>query len=736
MSSTTDNAGSSAPPWKLVQQLQLRRSAALQRIAKLSLSRSGTAGSSDDDVDMDDNATVDGIKSGFIKVVHNGRHTNTLHERYGSAVADPRRPYWKSRKQGSAGVPESSDPRKRTAVLKHVLEFDYDEFESDLDGLREEVTKLLALTYPDSHHGVLPTVDDIEIVPIKGALTNCIFRVNILQLKPGSPLLTTAFLLRIYGRGVDQILSREKELYWLRKLSSLGIGAHLYSVFENGRLEQFLDSDTLTKDDIRDPNMSCHIARRMSQLHSLSMIYPPPRVCVPELWANIDSWIKLARDAVPLIRKLYKDDAANDPAMAADLALVCNMPRIKEYVEKLRSVCELVESPVVFTHNDMQYGNILRLRQGSGELVLIDMEYSGFNSRGFDIANHFCEWTTNYSHPTLSHLLIEDAFPSNEEIDAFLYTYVDEFREMCERRADSKRHGSSSSFSGNQNHLDTPVIGVAAASAVIEQQQSMTGSGLVPASPMSILKVPGAFPELDTLPSTHYNYTPPGAVHHPHPQPSSQQQQQHPLHNQKISPSIPGQPTHHHLPPRPPSRSSLPYYPAHSQTVSHIPASGIVGSSPTCSPHTAGYLLASFPLRFKPQRLEEMRTSTLSGSDDGGNWVDDSGIEPIQHQPAERDAEVARMRQEVRAYVPASHAMWGIWSIIQAAQSGIEFNYLSYGAQRLGIFMRQVDELIESDPRFANSNGNGNGNGHHSSNSSSATSSFSESTSMSHSRHD
>jgi choline/ethanolamine kinase len=63
-----------------------------------------------------------------------------------------------------------------------------------------------------------------------------------------------------------------------------------------------------------------------------------------------------------------------------------------------------VKSPVVFCHNDLQEGNILlRLdthesRVSQPELVVIDFEFCSYNYRGFDFANHMCEWQYDYSN--------------------------------------------------------------------------------------------------------------------------------------------------------------------------------------------------------------------------------------------------------------------------------------------------------------------------------------------------
>lgn len=73
-----------------------------------------------------------------------------------------------------------------------------------------------------------------------------------------------------------------------------------------------------------------------------------------------------------------------------------------KYEEEMAFIHRLVtkiQSPVVFAHNDMQEGNIL-LRTSPGKIAdrisLIDFEYCSYNYRGYDLANHFCEWMYCY----------------------------------------------------------------------------------------------------------------------------------------------------------------------------------------------------------------------------------------------------------------------------------------------------------------------------------------------------
>jgi thiamine kinase-like enzyme len=90
-----------------------------------------------------------------------------------------------------------------------------------------------------------------------------------------------------------------------------------------------------------------------------------------------------------------------------------------------RKAVEAARSPVIFGHNDMQEGNILVERNDNGEisrLVIIDFEYCSYNYRGFDLANHFCEWMYNYKVDTPPFFTaIEENYPN--EVSRVQYKY-------------------------------------------------------------------------------------------------------------------------------------------------------------------------------------------------------------------------------------------------------------------------------------------------------------------------
>ncbi|KAJ2798524.1 hypothetical protein H4R21_003896, partial [Coemansia helicoidea] len=286
------------------------------------------------------------------------------------------------------------------------------------DELRVRVARLFNDVF-----GPAPAIDArrVTVSRLSGAMTNCVYMVAVKGRHVGrrGKTMPAKYLLRVYGTGVDEFLSRDNELYWLGQLSALGFGPRLYGIFGNGRLEEFLESTTLQKDDLRHASTSKHIARRMSELDALVSYYRPfggapaaahsPRAPatvtsgLPGLWSNIDAWLQL-------VHKKWARISAVCAANADCAALLARWADVERAAGRLRAQIEAGKSPVVFAHDDLQYGNILRLRD-TGELVVVDFEYAGYNYRGFDIANHFCEWMADY-HGPVPHLLDETRYPT------------------------------------------------------------------------------------------------------------------------------------------------------------------------------------------------------------------------------------------------------------------------------------------------------------------------------------
>ena len=73
-------------------------------------------------------------------------------------------------------------------------------------------------------------------------------------------------------------------------------------------------------------------------------------------------------------------------------------------------------SDIVLCHNDLLLKNFIKNEKG---IELIDFEYSGYNYRAFDIANHFNEWC--------GFDLNWDNFPSEDTQKRFLKAYLEAY---------------------------------------------------------------------------------------------------------------------------------------------------------------------------------------------------------------------------------------------------------------------------------------------------------------------
>ncbi|KAG0633180.1 kinase-like domain-containing protein [Tuber brumale] len=334
--------------------------------------------------------------------------------------------------------------------LETVEEVGIDEFK------RQVLTLAHTLKCKGWRRVPLDRFKDISIERISGALTNTVYMVSPPQDISVSSNPTTALvndsqvsvtsarstkplaklLLRIYGPQVSHLIDRDTELSILRRLARRRIGPPLLGTFENGRFEEFFNATTLTKDDIRVPDTSRHIAKRLKELHEGIELEDRERKMGPVSWCNWCKWAPRAKQIMT-----YLDATEN----LGKRGYICGCPwekfeiaveRYKEWLYGRYGGEENVKKQMVFAHNDTQYGNILRL-QASGKsplltsgnehrrLIVIDFEYASANTPGFEFANHFCEWMSNYHDPVSPHFMHHTRFPTSQEQRNFLQAYVE-----------------------------------------------------------------------------------------------------------------------------------------------------------------------------------------------------------------------------------------------------------------------------------------------------------------------
>ncbi|KAG6871448.1 hypothetical protein C0995_004450 [Termitomyces sp. Mi166 len=273
--------------------------------------------------------------------------------------------------------------------------------------------------------GIVPA--EIKIQKVSGALTNAVFFVSYPSVRKSRTV-----LLRVYGVSSGCLVSRPRELHILHMLSSqYRIGPRVYGTFENGRVEEFFESTTLTASDIRDPTISRWIGARMAELHSVDIeVVESGSTRGPKSddWEigvkeNVESWLPPAEEvlALPFVNEQVR----------TELDLPAFRREWSHYLQWLSHVDDVHNgSARVFAHNDTQYGNLLRLQHPKDaidehrQLIVVDFEYAAPNPASFDIANHFHEWTANY-HCSTPHLLDTSLYPTYDERHNFYTAYLD-----------------------------------------------------------------------------------------------------------------------------------------------------------------------------------------------------------------------------------------------------------------------------------------------------------------------
>ncbi|CAK7229930.1 hypothetical protein SBRCBS47491_007416 [Sporothrix bragantina] len=296
----------------------------------------------------------------------------------------------------------------------------------------------------------------------------------------GKHTLPNKLLLRIYGPQVEHLIDREQELGVLRRLARKKIGPRLLGTFGNGRFEQFFTATTLTAANLREPETSRQIAKRMRELHDGVELLEEEMDNGPTVWKNWDRWLDTVEATITFLdrevrlgaeRERQKKLAGTTDGACPDTdavppqtgtfidtwksrGYVCGVewPKFKALLEKHREMVKnyyggsrRIRDRLIFAHNDTQYGNILRIRPDERspllqpenehkQLIVIDFEYASANLPGNEFANHFTEWTYNYHDSEASHVCSSERYPRPEEQRRFLRAYVDhrpEFPHQC-----------------------------------------------------------------------------------------------------------------------------------------------------------------------------------------------------------------------------------------------------------------------------------------------------------------
>lgn len=297
----------------------------------------------------------------------------------------------------------------------------------------------------------------------------------------------TKVLLRIYGQshGENALETMLTESVVFALLSERQLGPRLHGIFPGGRIEQYIPARSLKTSELSDHQISMKIAEKMGQIHSLHI---PVSKEAEWIFNTLNRWFnhidtimndmqnnnnnedgkyqelqkRLAqidlRHEANWLRKVAEKEAYPVVFCHNDLQEGNILFREKNFVppslvetldEELHNLDDLSPMLISCPKNKMEKsepngvnGNSRKrsladsnsIDEASSdeltakqepELMIIDFEYCAYNYRAFDIANHFLEWTYDYTNDKFPffHSRPND-YPTAQQIDNFLTTYL------------------------------------------------------------------------------------------------------------------------------------------------------------------------------------------------------------------------------------------------------------------------------------------------------------------------
>lgn len=151
----------------------------------------------------------------------------------------------------------------------------------------------------------------------------------------------------------------------MKRLARKKIGPRLLGTFLNGRFEQYLNASPLTPKDLRHPEVSKQIAKRMRELHDGIELTNEERSAGPLVWQNWDKWVKRCEEITSWLDEqiMLQTKASKSKADLWRLrGLVCGVPwaSFRKAVENYRKWLDAkyhgkqgVRDELVFAHNDV-----------------------------------------------------------------------------------------------------------------------------------------------------------------------------------------------------------------------------------------------------------------------------------------------------------------------------------------------------------------------------------------------
>lgn len=243
-----------------------------------------------------------------------------------------------------------------------------------------------------------------EFDPPKGFSS---FTMGVRAREPADP---PAVLYRRLAGKENAILDGRAERSVFCHLADAGLAARCYLYTESFRLEAFYRGRTLTPEDLDDDAVLTGIGEQLARFHQQQ----PEGVPQPGFFELLhDKWGPMARYVLEDCRDRFPD---------RERALCEPLGAITSEQTRRRVAAMIPEGPLLFCHNDTYHGNVMRLE--SGQIRLLDFEFSCRNHPAFDFANLFAETVMVHGLPDPPHFRIDPPRYDDGSIRTLVTAYL------------------------------------------------------------------------------------------------------------------------------------------------------------------------------------------------------------------------------------------------------------------------------------------------------------------------
>ncbi len=230
-------------------------------------------------------------------------------------------------------------------------------------------------------------------------------------IRSSQPVQPAAVLYRRLEGKENAILEFETEKEVFLTLGAHDIAAHCHYYDNTCRIEAFYQGRTLVAEDLFIPDNLRQIANQLFKFHQL-MPTGLPRQLFFEMVH--DKWGRIAKRVLEQETEAFP---ANEREMCRELRAIYS----SDTIEKVRRC--LPDDELVFCHNDTYHGNIMKL--DSGEIKLLDFEFSCMNNKTYDFANLFAETVMQHQQPEYPYFRIGEAQFGDRELGILIDFYLD-----------------------------------------------------------------------------------------------------------------------------------------------------------------------------------------------------------------------------------------------------------------------------------------------------------------------